>query len=126
MAILPFRPGIEISIVCNGAVLREYDDDDDDEDLPAAVISKYVEAVSGAEFGIQWKISPPWPPYTVLFECWLDQKKASGKFCKPAFFKYPSYIYTEEGATTVLNGQSYLHRFAFAALEVGKQTVPWR
>lgn len=118
MAILPTRPGVKITVVCNGAPLQKYDDDD--EETQPNVVSKYIEAISGAEFGVQWEIFSPWPPYTILFEYWLDQKKISGKYCKPAFFQHPVYIYLEEGASTVPNGQTYLHKFAFAALDIGR------
>ena len=124
MAILASRPEIKISIICDGAPLQEYDDHDDhDEELPATVISKYIEAVSGAEFGIQWQISSPWPPHSVMFEYWLDQKEASGECCTQVNYKGQSYTYTEEGAITVVDGQSYLHKFAFAALDVGMQAL---
>ncbi|KAF3036906.1 hypothetical protein E8E12_003340 [Didymella heteroderae] len=92
MAILASRPGIKIIVVCNGAPLQEYEDDDA-EDQDGSVVSTYIEAVSGAEFGVQWEITSPWPPYTILFECWLDQK------------------------------YSYLHKFAFAALTVDDHGV---
>ncbi|KAJ4311792.1 hypothetical protein N0V94_007773 [Neodidymelliopsis sp. IMI 364377] len=116
MAILPTSPGIKISIVCNGAILQEYNDDDDEPE--PETVTKYIESISGAEFGIRWDITSPWPPYTILFEYFLDQKKASGKYAKPTFFKHPSYVYVEEGATSTVDGQSYLHKFAFAPLTI--------
>ena len=64
MAILPSRPGIEITVKCNGANLQEYEDDDDDPQPD--VVTKYVEAVSGAEFGVQWEIIAPWPPHYLV------------------------------------------------------------
>jgi hypothetical protein len=118
MAILPTWPGIKISITCNGAILQEYNDDDD-EPQPGTV-TKYIESISGAEFGIHWDITSPWPPYTVLFEYFLDQKKASGKYAKSTCFKHPSFVHVEEGATSVVNGQGYLHKFSFAPLTIGE------
>lgn len=118
MAILPERPGIKISIVCNGAPLEEYDDDDEEPQLNT--VFKYVEAVSGAEFAIQWDISAPWPPASILFDYWLDQKKVGGRFCMQALCKPPTYTYCLKGATTAVNGLGFEHKFAFAALDVGK------
>jgi hypothetical protein len=120
MAILPSRPGIEITVKSNGAALQEYEDDDDDPQ--PNVVTKYVEAVSGAEFGVQWEITSPWPPYTILFEYWLDQKKVSGKYCQQIYYGRPCYSHLEEGALAVVNGQEFMHKFAFAALTVGKSS----
>ena len=121
MAILPSRPGIKISIVgCNGAVFQEYDDDEE-KSQPNAV-DKYVEAVSGVEFGIRWELTSPWPPYTILFQFEVDQKWVGGTYCKPENFKHPAYTGTHVGATAIVNGQGFLHKFAFAALDIGKYT----
>ena len=95
MAILASRPGIKIIVVCNGAPLQEYEDDDA-EDQDGSVVSTYIEAVSGAEFGVQWEITSPWPPYTILFECWLDQKYVSGICCEPVHFKNLPFIHLVE------------------------------
>lgn len=54
MAILEPHPGVNISVICNGAALHEYDDED--EDAQPATATKYVEAESGAEFGVQWEL----------------------------------------------------------------------
>lgn len=118
MAILPSRPGIDISIVCSGVILQEHEDED--EEPNHAVVSRYIEAVSGAEFGIRGVITSPWPPHTILFDIYIDQKKASGAYCEQKRFKPPSCTFTKEGVTTVANGQTYLHKFAFAALTVGQ------
>lgn len=119
MTILASRPGIKITVVCNGASLEEYEDDDVDEQTDT-VASKYIEAVSGAEFGVQWEITAPWPPYTILFEYWLDQKRVGSRYCQPVNFRSPSYTHLEKGASTTVNGQSYLQKFAFTALTVGR------
>jgi hypothetical protein len=118
MVILPSRPGINITVKCNGASLQEYEDED--EDAQPNVVTKYVEAISGAEFGVQWEIAAPWPAYTVLFDIYIDQKWVTGRFCKQVHFKPPKCIHLEEGALSVVNGQGFLHKFAFAALDVGK------
>ncbi|UPX16789.1 uncharacterized protein EKO05_0007175 [Ascochyta rabiei] len=116
MAVLPSQPAIEVSVVCNGAALQEYEDD---EDAPnGTVMTKYVEAVSGAEFHVRWTITKPWPQYTILFELWLDQKYTDSEFAQQKHFNDPSYSSTIEGATSMINGQSFLHKFCFAALTV--------
>lgn len=66
LAILPSQPGIEISVVCNGAVLQEYENDENKEDEHnPTVVTKYIEATSGMDFGIRWHISPLWPQHSI-------------------------------------------------------------
>ncbi|KAJ4339711.1 hypothetical protein N0V95_007705 [Ascochyta clinopodiicola] len=101
MAVLPSQPGIDVSVVCNRAALKEYEDD---EDAPNdTVITKYVESISGAEFGVCCTTRQPWPKYTILFELWLDQKNTAGKFAQQKDFNTPSYRFTIEGATSKVN-----------------------
>ncbi|KAJ4986210.1 hypothetical protein SVAN01_08257 [Stagonosporopsis vannaccii] len=130
MAILPAHPSIKISIVCNGVALPEYDDND--QESQNDVISKYIEATSGAEFGILCELSSPWPPYTVHLTYFLDQKRACSKLIRSvknsSSSKYkPSYTKLVEGLTTASNGQTYLHKFVFAALNIDESAaVPVR
>src|SRR5690242_904425 len=116
MAIVPAHLGIKISIVCNGAALQEYDDDD--QEPHDTMVSKYIEATSGAEFGILCELFPPWPPYTVLLDYFLDHKWVWGTFLEPVNYKR-DFSHLEEGPETISNGQAFRHQFAFAALTVG-------
>ncbi|KAK4951354.1 hypothetical protein LTR10_010327 [Elasticomyces elasticus] len=50
MAIHPYLPGLSVSIDVAGQDLPEYNDEDQDEANPMECV-KYIEAVSGAEFG---------------------------------------------------------------------------
>ncbi|KAF9693595.1 hypothetical protein EKO04_008533 [Ascochyta lentis] len=116
MAVLPSQPGIEVSVVCNGAPLHEYDDD---EDAPIdTVVTKYVEAVSGAEFGVRWTITQPWPKFSLLFYAYVDRKLVNDAFATQEHFKEPSCSTTIKGADSMVNGQRFLHKFCFAALTV--------
>lgn len=116
MAIVTARPGIKISVVCNGAALQEYDDDD--QEPHDNVVSKYIEATSGAEFGILCELFPPWPPSRVLLKYFLDHKKVCSKFLRPVNYTR-NFKYLRKGSKSLGNGQVYLHQFAFAALTVG-------
>lgn len=118
MAILPSHLGIKISVICNGAPLQEYKDEDAEEN--DTVVSKYVEAASGAEFSMRAEITPPWPPYTIMLRYYLDGKRVGSNFCKQEHYNYPPYIVRKGGASKVVNGQEFLQRFAFTALDVGK------
>ena len=51
---MPSLEGIEVSILVNGKVLKEYDDDNGKEPVEGAnEIAKYVKATSNANFGIR-------------------------------------------------------------------------
>lgn len=118
MAILPSHPGIKISIVSNEAVLQEYEDDDGD--AQPNVVNRYIEAISGADFGIRYHISEPWPPYTILLKYCIDQKRVGSEYAKLELHKPAPYVYTKEGARSVVNGERFLHKFCFAALTIGE------
>ncbi|KAI4932744.1 hypothetical protein J4E85_003144 [Alternaria conjuncta] len=60
MAVLPFLPGLAVEIVVNGASLPEYDDNSDTPASPT-MITKYVEATSGANFTIEVLLMEEFP-----------------------------------------------------------------
>ncbi|KAK3072402.1 hypothetical protein LTR53_006895 [Teratosphaeriaceae sp. CCFEE 6253] len=62
MAIFLDVSGMEITIDVAGKDLLEYDDDENDP-ADTATVSKYVEAVSGAEFGIAFRFKPGEYPF---------------------------------------------------------------
>lgn len=118
MAVLPLQSSIKVDIVCDGAVLQEYEDD---EDAPNhQTVMKYVEATSGKEFGIRWTVTAPRPRCTILFDCFLDRKRISSKYAGLESFRCLPYTYTEQGAVSFKNGQSFVHKYAFSALIVGE------
>lgn len=118
MAILPAHPGINISTVCNGVALEEYTDDD--EGTHTNVVSRYVEAISGAELSIKCELTAPWPPYSILLDYHLDQKWMCGNLIRSASYKAPYYSCIREGSKTATNVQTFLHNFTFAELTIGK------
>ncbi|KAI9648088.1 hypothetical protein NHQ30_002717 [Ciborinia camelliae] len=65
MVVLDKLPGLEVNVQVNGANLQEYNDDEEVEVKPGPVgehqasrtVSKYIEAVDGAEFSIKCSLS---------------------------------------------------------------------
>lgn len=110
-----------ITIVSSdGTALREHRDDDDAEPTNAAV-TKYNEAVSGAEFGIHCELTPPWPAHKVLREFKVDHRYTGGTHCRPSHHSRDPCTGTHAGFTSFVDGQTHLHKFTFAfvALDVG-------
>jgi hypothetical protein len=122
MAVLDAYPGIKVQIVVNGAPLQEYDDDDDESATPNTV-TKYVEAVSGAEFQIQHDITQPWPQHEMLLECIVDQHKVVGAVLNKGNYRGSSYRYVKEGAISYKEGHQFIQRFRFAQLSIGKSLI---
>lgn len=75
MAILPDCPGLKVEVLVNGEALKEFGDD---ETPPPKTIVRYIEAVSDAQFGIQYECTPPFPStYGVKARLQLDGGAAS-------------------------------------------------
>ncbi|KAH9808833.1 hypothetical protein Tdes44962_MAKER06252 [Teratosphaeria destructans] len=62
MAVHPNAPGLFLGIDVNGEDLTQYDETDQDEQKPHTII-KYVEAVTGAEFGISSRVNSSLFPF---------------------------------------------------------------
>jgi len=58
MAVTDKHPGLEVEVVVDGAPLKEYNDDDSNDQ---EIVSKYIEAQSGAEFAVRSTFTAPFP-----------------------------------------------------------------
>jgi hypothetical protein len=120
MAILPSHPGIKISIVdSRGAAFQEFPDDAEHSDK---LVSRYIEVRSGAEFCIRWDLTAPWPDHTLLLYFYVDEKPVGGIYCLSDSYGILPYTGTHVGATSVVDGEGFMQKFAFAALDIGKHT----
>ena len=123
MAVLPNHPGLQVSIVSDdGTALREYPDND--AEPSDKVISTYIEATSGTQFGIRYELTSPWPIYTLLLYFYVDGRSVAGAYCLESELHQPGpYTRTITGATFAVDGRKFLQKFAFAALDIGKCTA---
>ena len=121
MAILPSHPGIKISIVdSRGAAFQEFPDTDAENS--DKVVSTYIEITSGIEFGIRWEITSPWPAHTLLLDFYVDGKLVGGTYCLSNKYGRQPYVNARVGATSIVGGERFIQKFAFAALDIGKHT----
>ena len=119
MAILTSQPGLKISIVDNsGTAFQELPDPDAEHS--EKLVSRYIEARSGTEFGIRWEITSPWPAHTLLLRFYVDKKCVASVYCFHHNYGRGKYTDTQTGASFVVNGQAFQQKFAFAALDIGK------
>jgi hypothetical protein len=64
MAIVPTIPGLEVTIEVAGKALPKYDYET--VDAPPETISKYTEALSGADYEIRYVYKAPYDPLSLL------------------------------------------------------------
>ena len=92
MAVLDKLPGLEFYFEVNGERLEEYDDDEEVEIKPGPVgkyqssrtVAKYIEAVTGAAFGIKCHISSGFKMDSpnLFIKVYADGNYAEGKVAK--------------------------------------------
>jgi hypothetical protein len=65
MAVTKAYPRIKAKILVNEVALQEYEDDE----VPATdgAVTKYVEAITGADFAVRLYITPAWHIQSMLF-----------------------------------------------------------
>jgi hypothetical protein len=118
MAIHTDYPGLKVEIVVNGQPLPEYDDETNTPD--SNVVTKYVEAESGAEFSINYSFDKTFPTsHDVNVRCSLDGRQVR----KPRVGR--TKLLCERGqkitGLRVQEGKSWgLKKFRFSDLVVGK------
>jgi hypothetical protein len=115
-------PNIKVHVTVNGTPLQEYDDDEEESDT-LDTITKYIEAVSDAEFQIEYEITPPWPLHKTLFKFYVDRYYTSGTFISEYQYQGAITKRVEKGARSRKNGQVFLQKFQFAKLSIGKPAV---
>jgi hypothetical protein len=117
MAITDTFPAIKAEILVNEVALQEYDDGEDNSNS-GTTVTKYIEAVSGAEFAICDKIDQK-PKYEVRVDFFLDGKRASGNILQHWRFIGGSYENTVQGVNSNTGGNWSLSKFSFSDLNTG-------
>lgn len=118
MAIIPDVPGLEVEIVVKCTPLHEYVDQD--EEGSAGTVTRYIEAVSGAEFAVQYRFSPDFEVKHALgIHVHVDGKNIASRVLKTRdrIFYGGSDLIT--GARSKEGGSFYISKFCFAALNIG-------
>ena len=123
--------GIEASVIIDGKALAEYDDEDtrDDKSDPTSEVTKYIEAVSGAEFSINVTMpkSYDFVGNALAFKFSLDGVRVWIWLCREAKLKdlREDWHVTIAGLQ-VKNGEEwYLRPFKFNDIKIGKTNPPY-
>lgn len=119
-------PGVEVSILKEGAPLREYDDEETDEKDRLKGV-KYVEATPGSNFTVFLSVRK-----SELVGHEKDHLRCSVSLDGKGVYSTvlgasgsPSYFKSMKGQECTIKGQRYLQRFTFAELNTSRP-CHWR
>lgn len=115
------NPRLKVFVSVGGVALEEHVDEDD-EQKPEAV-TKYIEAVSGAEFTVDVELQKPWPDYSVLIDYHLDGKWMRGTFIRQEDFVGTCAKRSAAGIPHSVDKDWYIRNFCFSDLVIGKVVV---
>lgn len=118
MAVTDTFPAMIAEILVNGVALQEYDDDEDNT-VPSTKAVKYIEAVSGAEFAIRYRIDER-PQYDVRLDFCLDGKSATNKILQLDRFCGGSIENVLAGVSSNKDGEWVQSNFTFSDLNIRK------
>jgi hypothetical protein len=120
MAILkPFECKVEVG----GVALEEYEDEDTEQANTTTSLTKYVEAVSGANFGLKLTIHPGWTMQADFISWYID---LDGKQCGGGLIKSESYDGSRSctsvlyGVASGAGGHWTERKFRFADITIGE------
>jgi hypothetical protein len=124
MAVLDELPGLEAQIIFNRTPVKEYDDDE--EGVVDKTVTKYIEAESGAEFGVRLHFHSMFnvsARHSVLVEVYLD-----GKYGNSIVLRKEKQLAVRDtvwydilSATEVEAGRYFERSFCFSKLNTGQQ-----
>lgn len=117
MAITDTSPPVEVEILVNDVALQEYNDDDDDS-VSAHTVVKYIEAVSGAEFAVRYRLDPK-PSHDVSVDISLDGKWAVSRIIQLSHYPLAYIQKTITGVNSNKDGSWVLSKFSFSDLTIG-------
>jgi hypothetical protein len=121
MAITNITPFIKVDILVNDVVLETYEDDEDRKD--ENTVSKYIEAISGADFAIRYRLDKK-PDYDMVIEFFLDGKHVAGRYALLKDFLDGSLQGIAYGARAIVAGAWMLSKFAFSDIKTSMCTKP--
>ncbi len=113
--------GIEVSVLVNGIAAQEYESRDEEEEGQGThTVTRYIEAVSGAEFAVQYEIRPDFSFNSELLrvDVLIDGKYVDGFINEKVEFQRHARRLKETsiGAREVSGGKWTLQKFKFSVI----------
>ncbi|KAL1623680.1 hypothetical protein SLS56_008129 [Neofusicoccum ribis] len=114
MAVIKQLRGLHVTIACQ----KEYADVD--EEQAKGTVTKYIEAVSGKSFKINWRFESnfQYKEYDITSWIYLDGKKVDGLFIDSERLGPSGYVTSLGAARSKRDGKWIQQSFSFAALNV--------
>jgi hypothetical protein len=121
MAVTKKNPRLKVWIAVHGVALEEHVDEDDQRREDS--VTKYIEAISGAEYSIKVELQKPWPDSSILIDIYIDGKWVRGAFIMQKSFVGSSAEISITGVQHTRGDEWYTRKFCFSDLVVGKFVV---
>jgi hypothetical protein len=119
MAILkPFECAVEV----DGVALEEYEDEDTEQANTTTSLTKYVEAISAANFSIKFTIQPGWTMKAdyITWSIFLDGTPATGGVVPSEIYNGDRSVTSEiSGINTGAGVNWTIRKFRFADITIG-------
>lgn len=120
MAVSDVLPGVEVTIVSGNAKLKEYEDDDIELEGQERTITRYVEAVSGQEFEIHWRVdeSVEFLGDCMTFHIYVDGQRVMKRYTTDREVERRGFSLKRCKGYEVSATET--RRFCFAGLDIGE------
>ncbi|KAH7085198.1 hypothetical protein BKA63DRAFT_597881 [Paraphoma chrysanthemicola] len=114
MAVHPDYPDLEVNVTVNGKPLEEYVNSDETDD--PKTITRYIEAVSGAEFALELAFRDKFPTkHDVGYEIEIDGNEVESSYCRKDSLPKVEVI---KGTDYLVDSKWFLQHFAFSELRI--------
>lgn len=122
---MAWKKHIEVKVLVNGMAAQEHDDDDDDEGSNGRyTITKYIEAVSGVQFAVQFELKPSFffRAELFVFQIYIDGKRLdSAIVAKSRFEEQPRGCTGNFHGITRSHGQTWsVEKFRFSEIKISE------
>lgn len=117
MTITSKIPRITTEVLVDSVALPQYEDEEENH-ASVAMVTKYIEAKSGADFVIRYSFEEK-PQYDVRVDVHLDGKWAASKLALLKAFRNGALQQTIDGVKSNNGGRWVLAKFSFTDLKTG-------
>lgn len=122
---MAWKKAIEVKVVVNGTPAQEYDDDDQ-ETIAHNTVTKYIEAISGAEFEVQFELkrSYRFPSQHLVFQISVDGRVLDNSVVSKEEFaeRGQAWVGSLKGIMRSHGETWSLERFRFSEIKTSQST----